>query len=211
MKQSKLYAVFIATAAVIAACGGAATSEGEPATPAPPADEAEQQPDTNVVDAAPVEIVAELRRGDDGVFLEGRANLPDGAAVLYEILLSSEEAFESMTPEQTDLYFDGQEGFAVVSSEQFAVEIEGWLDVPVCMQSTDAESGTDIFVYFVPVKEYVEAVGPIYGPEFAQPDVVFDLYGSEGENLEAVSPAEVVDSFLHDGKEVRVMGTCAPD
>lgn len=199
----------ISISVILVACGGSTSDGGDAQTPLPAVDIPEKVEAPQGV-PEPVELLAELIVSDEGVMLVGLTNLPDGAAVLYEINAGRDD-YDAMSAEQRQLYLAGQEGFAIVASGRFDTVIEGWSDVPICSRKATDESDTDIFVYFVPVKHYNDGAFGIYGAGYVQPESIYQLYGFAGENLEAVSPAQVSESPSHEGKELQVAGTCAAD
>jgi len=200
---------------ILAGCGG--TQDSGPTTvptlPAPAPEPAPAPaPDSGPVDPDPVQLVALLNVGELGVAISGITNLPDGAVLEFDVFLSGSgcltddcREFEELSEEQSELLFDGSgRGYVTVSGGKFYVELPGWEILPVCGWGSKADWDTEATVLFIPDEGLSERIEGM--PR--QPDEIYRLYGSAGERLEAVAPAEVVTLL---NPAVRSVAECVTD
>ena len=178
---------------LLSACAGSETVSPTPEAPVPaPAPSAQPDPEPEPdPELEPVGLTAAMTVDAGTISVEGSTNLPDGAALYWE-LAETPEAFERTVAEfgvdrdRLPRFPDGEvpSGSVVVDGGRFAFSTtaDGWEDLGLC-----DELPLELFVGYLPLRE----VG-MMGSAPEQPESLYALHGDNGERLTgAVPPAEL--------------------
>jgi len=144
---------------------------------------------------SPVALTATVTAEGGTVNVTGTSNLPDGAALVWELYgvvdvnVVSDELYEQRKQQSALmhqlLYADGRvEGSVQVTGGTYALTVTGerWDELGLCEQVQ-----LELWVSYYPYAEFVPTLP-------AQPDELYALHGEQGELITgAVPPAELVE------------------
>jgi len=196
----------LACALLVIGCAAQPVAEPPPAPlPLPPIEQPEPE-----FDPDPVELAADIGVSEQGVLVLGSTNLPDGAVLVYDLLLAGSgcltddcSEFEVLTPEQNALKSgDSSKGYVTVSGGKFSVELPDWNTLPICGWDSAGEWETSLSIAFYSDERFAELSPTNPG----QPESVYELYGRAAERVEAAPGVELGSGLS--GPFVRIEVLC---
>ncbi len=198
----------LACGLLVVGCAAQPVAEPAPAPLLPPLI-AQPEPE-RAADPDPVDLSAEIDVSEQGVLVLGSTNLPDGAVLIYDLILAGSgcltedcSEFEVLTPEQNALKSgDSSKGYMTVSGGKFSVELPEWNTLPICGWGSEAEWETSLSIAFYSDERLAELSPANPG----QPESVYALYGRAAERVEAAPGVELGSGLS--GPFVRIEVLC---